>query len=90
MVCSNIFFLIILLFKNKQINIGPKRDPQSAREFILKMYVDLNPDNDKIIYSHFTCATGKQFKYFFLFHYLFFTLFLLIILSFNKNIVMNQ
>lgn len=38
---------------------GPKRDPQSAREFILKMYVDLNPDNDKIIYSHFTCATGK-------------------------------
>lgn len=22
------------------------------------MYVDLNPDNDKIIYSHFTCATG--------------------------------
>ena len=39
--------------------LGPKRDPQSAREFILKMYVDLNPDNDKIIYSHFTCATGK-------------------------------
>lgn len=38
---------------------GPKRDPQAAREFILKMYVDLNPDNDKIIYSHFTCATGK-------------------------------
>ena len=34
--------------------LGPKRDPQAAREFILKMYVDLNPDNDKIIYSHFT------------------------------------
>jgi hypothetical protein len=31
----------------------------AAREFILKMYVELNPDNDKIIYSHFTCATGK-------------------------------
>ena len=38
---------------------GPKRDAQAAREFILKMYVDLNPDSDKIIYSHFTCATGK-------------------------------
>jgi hypothetical protein len=38
---------------------GTKRDAQAAREFILKMYVDLNPDNDKIIYSHFTCATGK-------------------------------
>jgi hypothetical protein len=24
------------------------------------MYVDLNPDSDKIIYSHFTCATGKE------------------------------
>ena len=40
---------------------GPKRDAQAAREFILKMYVDLNPDSDKIIYSHFTCATGKAF-----------------------------
>lgn len=39
---------------------GPKRDSQSAREFILKMYVDLNPDNDKIIYSHFTCATDTE------------------------------
>ena len=39
---------------------GSTRDPQAAREFILKMYVDLNPDNDKIIYSHFTCATGKS------------------------------
>ena len=39
---------------------GPKRDAQAAREFILKMYVDLNPDSDKIIYSHFTCATGKS------------------------------
>jgi len=40
--------------------LGPKRDAQAAREFILKMYVDLNPDSDKIIYSHFTCATGKS------------------------------
>lgn len=39
---------------------GPKRDAQSAREFILKMYVDLNPDSDKIIYSHFTCATDTE------------------------------
>ncbi|CAF5097166.1 unnamed protein product, partial [Rotaria socialis] len=31
-----------------------------AREFILKMYVDLNPDSDKIIYSHFTCATDTE------------------------------
>ncbi|KAL0111173.1 hypothetical protein PUN28_012824 [Cardiocondyla obscurior] len=36
---------------------GRQRDAQAAREFILKMFVDLNPDSDKIIYSHFTCAT---------------------------------
>lgn len=39
---------------------GPKKDPIHAREFILKMFVDLNPDSEKIIYSHFTCATGKS------------------------------
>jgi len=38
---------------------GPQKDAQAAREFILKMFVELNPDPDKIIYSHFTCATGK-------------------------------
>jgi len=39
---------------------GPKKDAQAAREFILKMFVDLNPDPDKIIYSHFTCATDTE------------------------------
>jgi len=39
---------------------GPKKDPIHAREFILKMFVDLNPDTEKIIYSHFTCATDTE------------------------------
>ncbi|KAL0111178.1 hypothetical protein PUN28_012824 [Cardiocondyla obscurior] len=39
---------------------GRQRDAQAAREFILKMFVDLNPDSDKIIYSHFTCATDTE------------------------------
>uniref|UniRef100_A0A673N1N8 Guanine nucleotide-binding protein subunit alpha n=2 Tax=Sinocyclocheilus rhinocerous TaxID=307959 RepID=A0A673N1N8_9TELE len=39
---------------------GPQRDAQAAREFILKMFVDLNPDSEKIIYSHFTCATDTE------------------------------
>ncbi|XP_036169715.1 guanine nucleotide-binding protein subunit alpha-11 [Myotis myotis] len=39
---------------------GPQRNAQAAREFILKMFVDLNPDSDKIIYSHFTCATDTE------------------------------
>ena len=39
---------------------GPQRDAIAAREFILRMFVDLNPDAEKIIYSHFTCATGMS------------------------------
>ena len=38
---------------------GPQKDAITAREFILRMFVDLNPDTEKIIYSHFTCATGE-------------------------------
>uniref|UniRef100_A0A8C4UZH6 Uncharacterized protein n=1 Tax=Falco tinnunculus TaxID=100819 RepID=A0A8C4UZH6_FALTI len=33
---------------------------RSMAKFILKMFVDLNPDSDKIIYSHFTCATDTE------------------------------
>lgn len=36
------------------------KDANQAREFILKMFVMLNPDSEKIIYSHFTCATGND------------------------------
>ncbi|KAG8188271.1 hypothetical protein JTE90_012105 [Oedothorax gibbosus] len=41
---------------------GPKKDAIHAREFILKMFVDLNPDSGSksIIYSHFTCATDTE------------------------------
>lgn len=39
---------------------GPQRDAIAAREFILRMFVDLNPDPEKIIYSHFTCATDTE------------------------------
>ncbi|XP_056146289.1 guanine nucleotide-binding protein G(q) subunit alpha-like [Lampris incognitus] len=39
---------------------GPQRDVQAGKEFILKMFVDQNPYTDKIIYSHFTCATDTD------------------------------
>ncbi|KAL8203310.1 UNVERIFIED_CONTAM: Guanine nucleotide-binding protein subunit alpha-14 [Gekko kuhli] len=39
---------------------GPKQDVKAAREFILKLYQDQNPDNEKVIYSHFTCATDTE------------------------------
>uniref|UniRef100_UPI0037E80BBE guanine nucleotide-binding protein subunit alpha-14-like n=1 Tax=Semicossyphus pulcher TaxID=241346 RepID=UPI0037E80BBE len=39
---------------------GPQQDPTSAQEFILKMYQDQNPDKDKTLYPHFTCATDTE------------------------------
>lgn len=39
---------------------GPPRDDKAAREFVLRRFVDLNPDSDKTIYSHFTCATDTE------------------------------
>lgn len=39
---------------------GPKQDHIAAREFILKMYLVQNPDPDRMIYSHFTCATDTE------------------------------
>ncbi|XP_070303030.1 guanine nucleotide-binding protein G(q) subunit alpha isoform X1 [Salvelinus sp. IW2-2015] len=59
------FMSLFIMCNNKAYNmfvsnIGPQRDAQAGREFILKMFVDLNPDSDKIIYSHFTCATDTE------------------------------
>ncbi|KAM6944602.1 guanine nucleotide-binding protein subunit alpha-14-like [Lycodopsis pacificus] len=39
---------------------GPQQDTKSAQEFILKMYQDQNPDKDKQLYPHFTCATDTE------------------------------
>ncbi|KAJ8782278.1 hypothetical protein J1605_010257 [Eschrichtius robustus] len=39
---------------------GPKQDVKAARDFILKLYQDQNPDQEKVIYSHFTCATDTE------------------------------
>ncbi|XP_015278805.1 PREDICTED: guanine nucleotide-binding protein subunit alpha-11 [Gekko japonicus] len=49
-----------VLMSHPETRSCPQRDAQAAREFILKMFVDLNPDSDKIIYSHFTCATDTE------------------------------
>lgn len=39
---------------------GPEYDDQSARDYILQMFLDQNPDAEKTIYSHFTCATDTE------------------------------
>ncbi|CAH8466315.1 unnamed protein product [Schistosoma margrebowiei] len=39
---------------------GPKNDAIAARNFILKMYQELNLNSGRPIYSHFTCATDTE------------------------------
>ncbi|XP_061115789.1 guanine nucleotide-binding protein subunit alpha-14-like isoform X2 [Conger conger] len=39
---------------------GPPKETKPAQEFILKMYQDQNPDKEKTLYSHFTCATDTE------------------------------
>ena len=40
---------------------GNKCDPDAAKEFILKMYLSVNPDpENKRIFSHFTQATDTE------------------------------
>ncbi|XP_026177378.1 guanine nucleotide-binding protein subunit alpha-14 [Mastacembelus armatus] len=39
---------------------GPQQDPVAAQEFILKMYQEQNPDKEKTLYAHFTCATDTE------------------------------
>ncbi|XP_028269805.1 guanine nucleotide-binding protein subunit alpha-14 [Parambassis ranga] len=39
---------------------GPQQDPVAAQEFILKMYQEQNPEKDKTLYAHFTCATDTE------------------------------
>ncbi|KAH0628246.1 hypothetical protein JD844_009139 [Phrynosoma platyrhinos] len=39
---------------------GPKQDVNAAKEFILNLYQEQNPDKEKVIYSHFTCATDTE------------------------------
>ena len=57
-----LYFNILINWNHNETFIfspGPQKDAITAREFILRMFVDLNPDTEKIIYSHFTCATGN-------------------------------
>ncbi|XP_071776521.1 guanine nucleotide-binding protein subunit alpha-14-like [Centroberyx gerrardi] len=39
---------------------GAQQDPKAAQEFILKMYQEQNPDKEKTLYAHFTCATDTE------------------------------
>ncbi|XP_029940394.1 guanine nucleotide-binding protein subunit alpha-14-like [Salarias fasciatus] len=39
---------------------GPKRDAESAKKFILKMYTERHVGHQKPLYTHYTCATDTE------------------------------
>ena len=47
---------LIYVLTSHIILLGPRKNGKAAKEFILKMFLD----TDKIIYSHFTCATDTE------------------------------
>ena len=47
---------LIYVLTSHIILLGPPKNSQAAKEFVLKMFLD----TDKIIYSHFTCATDTE------------------------------
>jgi hypothetical protein len=38
---------------------GPRQDAQAGKDFIKNMFLNMNPDPKRIIFSHYTCATGR-------------------------------
>ena len=40
--------------------IGAVGDYMQAREFIARMFINVNPERAEDIYSHFTCATDTE------------------------------
>ncbi|KAG9354050.1 hypothetical protein JZ751_012174 [Albula glossodonta] len=39
---------------------GPKHNAESAKQFVLEMFLDQNPDREKRLYAHYTCATDTE------------------------------
>ncbi len=39
---------------------GPKQDYLQAREFIARMFINVNQERSPDIYPHFTCATDTE------------------------------
>ena len=50
----------LYLFGSLLTFIGPKHDHIQAREFIAKMYINVNQERSADIYPHFTCATDTE------------------------------
>ena len=83
---SNLKSLSMLYKLNYDFFLGPRKDAIAAREFILRMFVDLNPDMEKIIYSHFTylCKTLEIHELFHIpmFNHSYICNFLIIVISY--------
>ena len=59
---SLVMTLHVIFYNNNIIIlcVGPKNDHIQAREFIAKMYINVNQERSADIYPHFTCATDTE------------------------------
>ena len=51
---------LIILSLPLSLSAGPKCDHVRAREFIAKMFININDMRSADIYPHFTCATDTE------------------------------
>ena len=42
------------------LSSGPPNDYDEAREFIARMFINVNESRSADVYSHFTCATDTE------------------------------
>lgn len=61
LICMIIYLEWNQLIINKLIFFsGPQQDAEAGQKFILEIFLALNTNEEKMIYSHFTCATDTE------------------------------
>ena len=55
------YSFVVTLLSTSSPSIGPASDPDSAKQFLLQLFLSVNPDpENKRIFSHFTQATDTE------------------------------
>lgn len=54
------FSYLLVLHTHTHTFTGPRQNYKEAREFIARMFININPQRSADIYPHFTCATDTE------------------------------
>ena len=57
---SHKYISIVTIIMCCSLSTGPKCDYLQAREYIAKMFINVNQERSADIYPHFTCATDTE------------------------------